>query len=161
MRTLTAGANPFARCLRQRNRYSVLILGRRLAWLRHLVVRHRGPIVRREIVAGLLRVLTYPRFRLAAAEREDPRLPACRSRRPRTSRSSARLPIACRAGNDTDLPRLALVSRADLPVSGDADVTVLASARTVVSPATLRQLLDSTTFSAVEPTSGVSAQNLA
>lgn len=123
---------------------STLIFGRRLAWLRRAwssgeVV----PIVCRETTAELLRVLTYPKFRLDAAERESlladylPFAEVAVLPNPRPE-----LPVACRDRNDAMFLHLAIASQADLLVSGDADLTVLADAYPIASPATLRQRLE-------------------
>jgi putative PIN family toxin of toxin-antitoxin system len=122
---------------------SALVFGRRLAWLRQAwasdVV---TPVVCRETVAELVRVMTYPKFRLDAESRDllladylpfaetavlpDP-LPA--------------LPLICRDRDDTAFLYLAIGSHVDVLVSGDADLTVLASVYPVVSPALLRENL--------------------
>jgi predicted nucleic acid-binding protein len=47
----------------------------------------------------------------------------------------------CRDRDDAVFLHLAIVTRADLLVSGDSDLTVLASAFPVISPAALRQRL--------------------
>ena len=123
---------------------SALIFGRRLLWLRRAWASGTViPIVCRETVAELLRVLAYPKFRLDAAEREtlladylpfadivllpDP-LPD--------------LPAACRDRNDAVFLHLAIASRAELLISGDDDVAVLAAAYPVASPAELRRRLE-------------------
>jgi len=52
-----------------------------------------------------------------------------------------RLPEACRERDDAVFLHLAIASRAELLVSGDSDLTVLADAYRVASPETLRNLL--------------------
>src|SRR4029077_17012391 len=95
------------------------------------------PIVCRETVLELSRVLTYPRFRLSAADREllladylpfaeITVLPA----------GLPDLPLACRDRDDAVFLQLAIVSEADLLVSGNIDLTLLAGAYPVVSPET-------------------------
>ena len=123
---------------------SALVFGRRLAWLRQAWSSGAAiPVVCRETVAELLRVLTYPKFHLDAIEREAllaDYLPyaetAILTHPPPT------LPVACRDRDDSVFLHLAIASDSDVLVSGDADLTVLSSAYTVVSPATLRQLLN-------------------
>jgi len=95
---------------------STLVFGRRLLWLRRVWADGTIiPIVCRESITELLRVLAYPKFRLDASEREllladylpysevvslpDP-LPD--------------LPIACRDRDDSIFLLLAISSRADL-----------------------------------------------
>ncbi len=88
-------------------------------------------------------MLTYPKFRLDAIEREAllaDYLPYAET--VILTHPPPTLPVACRDRDDSVFLHLAIASQADLLVSGDADLTMLASAFTVVSPATLRQLLD-------------------
>lgn len=122
---------------------SALIFGRRLLWLRRAWASAAvTPIVCRETVTELLRVLAYPKFRLDGAEREAllaEYLPFAETAHLRDAPPD--LPLSCRDRDDVVFLRLALASRADLLVSGDQDLTVLASAYPVVSPAGLRQLL--------------------
>ena len=123
---------------------SALVFRRRLTWLRQAWASGTViPIVCRETVAELLRVLAYPKFRLDAAEREAllaDYLPfaeiAIRSEPP------PNLPVACRGRDDAVFLQPAIASHADLLVSGDTDLTVLADAYSIASPETLRQLLD-------------------
>jgi putative PIN family toxin of toxin-antitoxin system len=90
----------------------------------------------------LLRVLTYPKFRLDAVERERllveylPFAEVAVLPDPRPA-----LPVACRDRDDAVFLHLAIASGADVLVSGDVDLTVLSDAYLVVSPATLRQQL--------------------
>ncbi|MDE2006562.1 MAG: putative toxin-antitoxin system toxin component, PIN family [Rhodospirillales bacterium] len=122
---------------------SALIFGRRLTWLRLAWAEGTvTPIVCRETVTELLRVLAYPKFRLDRAEREAllaEYLPFAET--VRLPDAPPDLPLACRDRDDVVFLRLALASRAELLVSGDKDLTVLASAWSVVSPAGLRQRL--------------------
>lgn len=123
---------------------SALVFGRRLYWLRRAwasgVV---APIVCRETVTELLRVLAYPKFRLDGPERdallaeylsfaETGRLPHV----------LPELPLVCRDRDDAVFLHLARASGADVVVSGDKDLTVLAAAYPVISPAMLRQRLE-------------------
>jgi putative PIN family toxin of toxin-antitoxin system len=118
---------------------SALVFGGRLSWLRRAwASADVTPIVCRETTAELLRVLTYPKFRLDAADRdalladylpfaEIAHLPA--------------LPLACRDRDDAVFLHLAMASGADLLISGDKDLTVLAAAYPVASPGSLRERL--------------------
>lgn len=123
---------------------STLIFGGRLVWLRQAWASGAVvPIVCRETTAELLRVLSYPKFRLDAAERETllaDYLPFAEvgvlpSPRPE-------LPVACWDRDDAVFLHLAMVSNADVLVSGDADLTDLSGAYRVVSAATLRKRLE-------------------
>ncbi len=123
---------------------SALVFGRSLFWLRRAWASGTVvPVVCRETVAELLRVLAYPKFRLDAAEREtlladylpfaeivslpDP-LPE--------------LPTACRDRNDAVFLHLAIASRAELLISGDDDLAMLVAAYPVASPAEFRRRLE-------------------
>ena len=84
------------------------------------------PLVSQATASELIRVLAYPKFRLSAADREEllaDYLPHCRS-----VRIPARLPKLprCRDANDQMFIELAAVGKADLLVTGDQDVLVLA-----------------------------------
>jgi putative PIN family toxin of toxin-antitoxin system len=122
---------------------SALVFRRRLAWLRQAWASGTViPIVCRETVAELLRVLTYPKFRLDAMEREAlladylPFADIAILPQPPPN-----LPAAWRDRDDAVFLQLAIASHADLLVSGDADLTVLAGEYSIASPETLRQLL--------------------
>lgn len=123
---------------------SALVFGGQLRWLRHAWASGTvTPIVCRETVTELLRVLTYPKFRLDQLERETllaDYLPFAET----TALPNAlpELPLRCRDRDDVMFLHLAIASRADLLVSGDADLTDLASAYRVVSAATLRSTLE-------------------
>ena len=123
---------------------SALLFGRRLGWLRRAWATGAvTPIVCRETASELLRVLAYPKFRLNAGEREtllvdylpftetavlpDPLPP---------------LPLACRDRDDAVFLHLAIGSKADVLVSGDRDLAVLARAYVVISPGTLRRRIE-------------------
>jgi uncharacterized protein len=122
---------------------SALVFGQRLRWLREVWAKGTvTPVVCRETVSELLRVLAYPKFRLSPDEREHllgdylpfadivplpDRLPD--------------LPIACRDRDDSVFLTLAIVSQADLLISGDSDLSVLAHAYPVASPAMLQDRL--------------------
>jgi putative PIN family toxin of toxin-antitoxin system len=123
---------------------SALVFGRRLAWLRRAWASGTViPVVCRETAAELLRVLTYPKFRLDAMEREAllaDYLPFAEITT--LPQPLPNLPAACRDRDDAIFLHLAIASHADLLVSGDADLTILAADYSIASPETLRQLLD-------------------
>jgi putative PIN family toxin of toxin-antitoxin system len=86
-----------------------------------------------------LRVLGYPKFRLDAADRDAllaDYLPYAEI--VVVSNPGPALPRACRDRDDAMFLRLAIASRVDVLVSGDADLTV----HPVISPTALRQRLD-------------------
>ncbi len=122
---------------------SALIFGGRLLWLRQAWARGAvTPIVCRETVSELLRVLAYPKFRLDAADRDAllaEYLPyAATAHLPVVL---TELPLACRDRDDAVFLHLARVSEAAFLVSGDAD-PVLSAVFPVISPAALRQTLE-------------------
>ena len=123
---------------------SALVFGRRLQWLRQAWASGAiVPIVCRETISELLRVLAYAKFRLAAAERDallEDYLPFAEV--VRLPEPLPELPVACRDRDDAVFLHLAIASGADCLVSGDADLAVLASAFAVVTPDAFRQHLD-------------------
>lgn len=105
---------------------SALVFGRRLAWLRNAwASRLLVPVVSRQTTAELLRVLTYPKFRLTAADRtallEDylpyAEIVAMPAEAPAT-------PIQCRDRDDVVFLALAIIAQTPL-ISGDADLSIL------------------------------------
>jgi putative PIN family toxin of toxin-antitoxin system len=123
---------------------SALVFGGRLSWLRAAwAARTVTPVVCRETVAELLRVLAYPKFRLT---REDTDillaqfLPFCET----ASLPSAwpPMPAACRDRDDVVFIALTLTSGAEGLVSGDADLTVLGDTVRVLSVAGLWRRLE-------------------
>jgi putative PIN family toxin of toxin-antitoxin system len=125
---------------------SALVFGRRLQWLRSVwadgsVV----PVVCRETVTELLRVLSYPKFDLDVAERElllADYLPFAEI--VPLPNPPPVLPIDCRDRNDAVFLHLAISSHADFLVSGDKDLTTLSKAYQVISPSMLRDRLHPT-----------------
>jgi putative PIN family toxin of toxin-antitoxin system len=99
----------------------------RLAWLRLAWQGHRLiPLVSRETTEELMRVLAYPKFKLAPAEREEllgDYLPYCET--VMLPQILPELPD-CRDPADRPFLELALAAKADALVSGDADLQVLA-----------------------------------
>ena len=84
------------------------------------------PIVCRETVAELLRVLAYPKFRLSDAEQSgllEDFLPFAETVVLAAGRPP--LPLVCRDPDDLVFIELALASGADALVSGDGDLAVL------------------------------------
>lgn len=118
---------------------SALVFGARLRWLRDAWAAGRVmPIVCRETVAELLRVLAYPKFRLDAAKQEL--LLAEYLSFAETAvlpKPLPELPLRCRDRDDAVFLHLAIASHAELLVSGDGDLTDLAAAYPVASPAML------------------------
>ncbi|MDE0214412.1 MAG: putative toxin-antitoxin system toxin component, PIN family [Deltaproteobacteria bacterium] len=115
-----------------------------LAWLRHewqsgtLV-----PLASQETALELIRVLSYPKFRLTDQEREDllaDYLPWCET----VVVSDPPVVPLCRDPFDRPFLELALVGRADALVTGDEDLLALAPEFPVpiVTPASARRLFD-------------------
>lgn len=105
----------------------------RLAWQSQLFI----PLVSRATVAELIRVLAYPKFKLAPEEQHDllaDYLPWAEIFRvpdppPRTP--------TCRDPQDIPSLQLAFAARADALITGDADLLVLAPLRglAILAPA--------------------------
>jgi len=105
----------------------------RLAWQSQRFV----PLVSRATAAELIRVLAYPKFKLAPGEQHDllaDYLPWAETFRvpdppPRTP--------ACRDPHDVPFLHLALAAKTDALVTGDADLLVLAPLRSlaIITPA--------------------------
>ena len=111
-----------------------------LSWLRHAwrseTIR---PLASRDTAAELIRVLSYPKFRLTADEREDllgDYLPSCETV---TVPKRTGVP-PCRDPFDRPFLELALAAKADALVSGDKDLLALAGAFAVpiLTPAAFR-----------------------
>ncbi len=124
---------------------STLVFGGRLAWLppawaAGVVV----PLVCRETVTELLRVLAYPKFRLTEAERSDllqdylPFAEVVVLPDPRPA-----VPVACRDRDDVVFIELAISASADALVSGDDDLASLDEAGVpIFTVESLRRWLD-------------------
>lgn len=105
----------------------------RLAWQSQRFV----PLVSRATAAELIRVLAYPKFKLAAGEQHDllaDYLPWAETFRvpdppPRTP--------ACRDPHDVPFLQLAIAAKIDALITGDADLLVLAPLRgvAIITPA--------------------------
>ena len=125
---------------------SALVFGRRLAWLCQAWASGRVvPVVCRPTADELLRVLTYPKFRLDAAERRlllEDYLPFAEV--VRLPDPPPALPVVCRDRDDAVFLQLALAAGAEALVSGDADLTTLRGTAPVrvISAAELKAMLD-------------------
>lgn len=105
----------------------------RLAWQSQRFI----PLVSRSTAAELIRVLAYPKFKLAPEEQHDllaDYLPWAETFRvpdppPRTP--------ACRDPHDEPFLQLALAAKADALITGDSDLLVLAPLRSlaIITPA--------------------------
>lgn len=115
-----------------------------MSWLRAAwAAQNVAPVVCRETVTELLRVLTYPKFRLTREDRNTllaQYLPFCET----VTLPSVwpKLPAVCRDRDDAVFIALMLSASADLLVSGDADLTVLHDTVRVISVTDLRIMLD-------------------
>lgn len=124
---------------------ALLFRAGRLFWLREAWQRGRVvPLVTRETVEELLRVLEYPKFRLAPEDRQEllaDFLPFAEA--VALPEKRARLP-ACRDPDDEKFLHAAAASHADALVSGDADLLALAGQTgfAILTPEALRQRLD-------------------
>ena len=104
---------------------SALIFRGRLDWLRAAwTAGVATPVVCREIAAELLRVLSYPKFRLDAADRRsllEDYLPYCRVA---VLKDAVLLGVRCRDPKDDVYVALAVAESVAL-VTGDADLVAL------------------------------------
>jgi len=107
---------------------ALVFRGGQLDWLREDWQEGRAvPLLSRATANELLRVLSYPKFRLTGAEREEllaEYLPYAETIA--TPRARTRLP-GCRDPADRMFLELALAARADALVTGDADLLALAA----------------------------------
>ena len=99
----------------------------RLGWLREAwAARTVVPIVSKETVAELVRVLSYPKLRLEAEETKSLLAQYMEHAEALEEvRTRARIP-ACRDEDDRAFLRLAYAAKADALVTGDADLLALA-----------------------------------
>ncbi len=110
------------------------ITGRlRLAWQAGLFV----PLVSRDTASELIRVLSYPKFKLSSNEQHDllaDYLPWAETFRVPDPPPEA---PACRDPYDVPFLQLAIAAKADALVTGDADLLVLAPVRelAIITPA--------------------------
>ena len=105
---------------------ALLFSGGRVAWLRHAwQSRQMQPLVCKATASELLRVLTYPKFKLTEAEQQD----LLADFLPYTDAVSLPdpwpdLPL-CRDEHDQVFLALAVAGKADFLVTGDADLLAL------------------------------------
>jgi putative PIN family toxin of toxin-antitoxin system len=127
---------------------ALVFRGGRLAWLRQAWVGGQVvPIVSRDTLAELVRVLAYPKFGLTAEDSKN--LLAHYMEHAEALgevKTRVRLP-RCRDEEDRAFLLLAHAARADALVTGDADLLVLAarSRIPILTPDALRQRLSSRT----------------
>lgn len=118
----------------------------RLAWLREAWAAGTVvPVVSKDTLAELVRVLGYPKLRLDAEETKNLLAQYMEHAEALgTVKTTARLP-QCRDEDDRMFLRLAYAARADALVTGDADLLAVAarSKIPVLSPDQLRQRLQS------------------
>ena len=104
---------------------ALLFRGGSLAWLRnHWRDGECVPLLSRETAAELTRVLDYPKFRLAAEDRDEllaDYLPWCE-----VAEGIGRCPFACRDPKDQIFLDLAQAGKATVLVTGDKDLLSLA-----------------------------------
>ncbi len=118
-----------------------------VAWIRAAWrAAHIRPLVSRDTMAEFLRVLSYPKFRLTAVEREDlidEYLPCCET--VVIPDPPPWVPV-CRDPFDRPFLELALAGRADALVTGDRDLLALVDTFTIpiLTPAALRERLPDT-----------------
>lgn len=122
---------------------ALLFHARRVSWLRGAwrsdAIR---PLASRDTTTELIRMLSYPKFKLTDGEREDllgDYLPWCETA---TVPTSTKVPD-CRDPFDRPFLALALAAKADALVTGDKDLLALSGAFAVpiLTPAALRERL--------------------
>ena len=124
---------------------ALLFSSGRLFWLRSAWQAGRlVPLASRDTMAELLRVLSYPKFKLSAEEQEDvlgDYLPWVET--VQVPAKTPRLP-PCRDPFDVPFLVVARAARADALVTGDADILALAPRFEVpiLTPAQLKEKLD-------------------
>ncbi len=124
---------------------ALVFRGGRLAWLREAwSARRVVPLVGRETLAELVRVVAYPKF---GFDGEDAKtvLSQYLEHAETVSRVTARKGVpACRDPHDQKFLALAYAARADALVSGDRDLLALAglSRIPILAPEAFRKLLD-------------------
>ena len=103
---------------------ALLFSAGRLAWLReHWNQRECVPLISRTTAAELVRVLAYPKFRLAAEDRLElmgDYLPFCE-----IVEAIEPCPQTCRDSRDQAFLDLAFSGNADILVTGDSDLLAL------------------------------------
>ena len=123
---------------------ALVFRGGRLAWLRHALAAGKVvPVVSRDTLAELVRVLSYPKFGLAAEDSKNVLSHYMEHAEALGEvKTRARLP-RCRDEDDRAFLLLAHAARADALVTGDADLLALAaqSRISILTPDALRQRL--------------------
>jgi len=113
-----------------------------LAWLRDaLSAGHVVPVVSAETLSELIRVLTYPKFRLDAEQQEIVLTRYMQHAETlKSPRTRVRLPV-CRDAEDEMFLRLAYAAKVDALVTGDSDLLALAGIAKVaiIEPAELKR----------------------
>lgn len=123
---------------------SALVFSGRMAWLRRAwATRELLPLVGKETVSELLRVLEYPKFQLGSTERMEllgDYLPFCETVSIR--RKPAELP-QCEDPDDQKFLELAAVGEADWLITGDPHLLRLADKTSflILKPAEARDRL--------------------
>lgn len=104
---------------------ALVFAGSRLAYLRqHWRENACVPLISRITTAELIRVLAYPKFQLSPEERREllaDYLPYCE-----IVEQIEQCAVVCRDAKDQPFLDLAQAGKADLLISGDADLLVLA-----------------------------------
>jgi putative PIN family toxin of toxin-antitoxin system len=119
---------------------ALLFAGGRLAWLRqHWREGGAVPLASRVTAGELARVLAYPKFRLSLEDQIElmgDYLPYCETIEP-----EGRCPLICRDADDQPFLDLAEIGNADLLVTGDQDLLILAGQTKfgIESPEAFRQ----------------------
>jgi uncharacterized protein len=123
---------------------ALVFRGGRLAWLRHALAAGKVvPVVSRDTLAELVRVLSYPKFGLTAEDSKNVLSHYMEHAEALGEvKTRARLP-RCRDEDDRAFLLLAHAARADALVTGDADLLALAaqSRISILTPDALRQRL--------------------
>src|SRR5690606_11489026 len=114
----------------------------RLAWQSQRFT----PLISHATASELIRVLTYPKFRLAPEEQHDLLADYLPWAEVVTLGTSLPLTPACRDAHDLPFLQLALAARADALVTGDADLHALVPLRSlvIVTPAHAVEMLGQT-----------------
>lgn len=119
---------------------ALLFQSGRLSWLRqHWQEGACQPLVSRATTLELTRVLTYPKFALSLEDRREllaEYLPYCR-----IIEQVRKCPVMCRDAKDQPFLDLAYSAKADMLVTGDRDLLVLAGQTSfgIVTPEAYRR----------------------
>lgn len=116
----------------------------RLAWLREAWAAGRvAPVVSKETVAELVRVLAHPKLDLTADDTKNALAHYMEHAQAVEAKTSARVP-ECRDEDDRMFLRLAYAARVDALVTGDDDLLAVAakSRIPILTPDALKQRLE-------------------